>query len=79
MRPEGAFTCLRKSITEPYSEAVVPGQRPHIILLLRFILILSSHVRLGLPSGHLALGIPIKSCFYSSFVPCLLHVPYASS
>jgi len=38
---------------------------------LRTILVLSSHLRLGLPSGHSLSGLPTKTLY----VPVLLHTP----
>ena len=45
------------------------------LILLRFILILFSHLHLGLPSGSfLQISLP-KSCIHLSFLPCVPNAP----
>jgi hypothetical protein len=42
-------------------------------LFLRLILILSSHLRVGLPNGLFPSGLPTKT-LYSHALPCVLHI-----
>jgi hypothetical protein len=48
MEPEGSFPCSQEPSTNPYPE---PERSNPCNPILRSILILSSHLRLGIPSG----------------------------
>jgi hypothetical protein len=50
MEPEGSLPCSQEPSTDPYPE---PGQSNpyHPIRSLRFVLIFSTYLRLGLPNG----------------------------
>jgi hypothetical protein len=49
--PEGSSPCSQDPSTVPYTEPVRSSPYHHILSLLRSILILSTNLRLGLPSG----------------------------
>jgi hypothetical protein len=73
MEPEVSLLCSQELSTGPYAE---PLQfiSYHPILSLRSILILSSHLYLGLPSGPFPSGFPTKILYAFLFPPCVLHV-----
>jgi hypothetical protein len=52
MQPEGSLLCLKQPATDPYPEPDESSPDPHSISQ-RSILILSTHVRLGLPTKTL--------------------------
>jgi hypothetical protein len=56
MEPEGSLPYSHRPATGPYPE---PAES--ITVSLRSILMLSSHLRLGLPSGLLPSGLPTKT------------------
>jgi hypothetical protein len=51
MEPRVPLSCLQDPTTELYSEAVCSSTHLHTLFILRSVLILSSRIRLGLPSG----------------------------
>ena len=57
----------------PSLSQINPVHTPHPTSW-RFVLILSSHLRLGLPSGLFPSGFPTKT-LYTSLSPYVLHVP----
>jgi hypothetical protein len=79
MKPEGSLPCSEEPSTGAYSE---PDRSSlyHPTLSLRSILILSTDIRLGLPSGLFPSGFPPISYKHSSsphlcYMPCLSHPP----
>jgi hypothetical protein len=77
MQPEGSLPHSQLPATFLYPE---PAQSsPHLhIPLLRSILILSSHLRLGLPQWSLSLGFPHQNSVHASLLPtratCSAHL-----
>jgi hypothetical protein len=79
MEPEGSVLCSQDPSIGPYHE---PDQSipPHPISL-RSILILSSYLRLGIPSGLFPLGFPTKILYiillllHACHMPCQSHPP----
>jgi hypothetical protein len=79
MDPEVTFPCSQEPSTGPYPE---PDQSSpnHPILSLRSILILSTHQRLGLPSGLIPSSFPTNILYAFRFAPFVLHgLPISSS
>jgi hypothetical protein len=71
MEPKGSLPCSQEPSTGPYPE---PDQSSlyHPILTLKSILILASHLHLGLPSGIFPSGFPTKilsAVLFSPFHP----------
>ena len=60
MEPGDALPCLKVPTNFPYPEPAQSSPCPHPISW-KSILILSSHLRLGLPSGHFTSCIPTKT------------------
>jgi hypothetical protein len=58
MEPEGSFPCLQGPSTGPYSGPDCSSPYHPILSLLRSILMLSIHLRLGHPSGFFPSGFP---------------------
>jgi hypothetical protein len=79
MEPEGSIPNSQELFTCPYPE---PDQssphHPHPTST-RSILILSKHLRLGLPSGLLPSGFPTNNLYEFLFSPFVLHAPPISS
>jgi hypothetical protein len=73
MEPEESLLCLQEPPTGPCS---VPDEsspyHPHLISQ-RSILISSSHLRLGLPSGLFPSGFLTKLLYAALFSPHVLH------
>jgi hypothetical protein len=72
MEPEGSLPCSQNPATDPYPEPDYSRPYPHSIFL-RLILILSSHLRLGLPSGLFPSGFSTKTLHEFLFSPYVLH------
>jgi hypothetical protein len=68
MEPEGSILCSQEPSTGPYSEPY-PSNPQHLILSPRAILILFTHLRLGLPSGFFLLASQPISYMHSSSPP----------
>jgi hypothetical protein len=74
MEPNGSLPHLQEPSTGPYPE---PDQSSpyHPILSLRFILILSTHLRLGRPSGLFPSGFPTNNLYAFVFCPIRATCP----
>jgi hypothetical protein len=71
MEPDGSLSYSQEPPTGPYPE--LDQSNPyHPIISLRYILILSTHLRLGLPSGHFPSGFPINILYTFLFYPILI-------
>jgi hypothetical protein len=67
MKPEGSLPHLQEPANCPYPESAESSPCPHPTFR-RSIFILSSHIRLGLPSRLLPLGLPTR----------IMHIPRLS-
>jgi hypothetical protein len=77
MEHEGSLPSLQELSTGPYPE---PDQsNPSHPISLSFILILSTHLRLGLCTGLFPSGIPTHNFYAFLFSPFVLHVLPTSS
>jgi hypothetical protein len=73
MEPEGSLSCSQEPATGPYLV------HASLTIYVRSILILSSHLHLGLPSGFFPSGFPTKILHDFSSLPCVLYPPPLSS
>ena len=74
MEPEGLLPHPHVPVTCPYPEPTRSSPYPHIHFL-KSILILSSHLRLGLPSGLFPSGFPTKILFTPLLSPIRATYP----
>jgi hypothetical protein len=80
MEPEGSLPYSQEPYTSPYPEPDISSPyHPHPISL-RFILILSTQLRLGLRSGLFLSSFPTNILYVFRFSPFVLHaLPISSS
>jgi hypothetical protein len=71
MEPEDSLPCSHEPSTGPYHERYESSPYHPIICLLRLIIMLSSHLRLGLPSCLFPSGFPTKPYTHSCSLPCV--------
>jgi hypothetical protein len=74
MEPEGSLPHSQELATSPYPEPAQSSPCPHPTSG-RSVLILSSHLRLGLPSGRLPSGLPNKIRYALLFSPIRATCP----
>jgi hypothetical protein len=78
MEPEGSLPCPQEPSNGPYPEPDRSTPYHPILSLLRSIMILSTHPRLGLPSGRFPSGFPTNILYGFLFSPfratCYAHV-----
>ena len=75
MEPEGSLLHSQMPATYPYPEPYRSSPYPHISLFWRSVLILSFHLRLGLPSGLFPSGFPTKYLYTPLFSPIRATCP----
>jgi hypothetical protein len=79
MEPEGSLPCSKQPSAGHYPEPDESNpHRPDLFpqdpfFNIYIILILSSHVRLGIPSGLFPSGFPTKILYAFLISPCALH------
>jgi hypothetical protein len=77
MEPKGSMPCSKEPSTGPYPESCESNPH-HPILYLRYILVLSTHLRLGIPRGFFPFGVPTNVLYAFLFSPiratCLAHL-----
>jgi hypothetical protein len=78
MQAEGSLPCSQKPATGSYPDKD-ESSLYHSVLFLRSLLILYSHLRLGLPTGLFHSGFPTKILYVLLFFPYMLHDPPLSS
>jgi hypothetical protein len=61
MEPDGALPCSQKPATGPYPEPAKSSSPHRSLVSVTFILMLSSYLRLGLPSSLFTSGLPTKT------------------
>jgi hypothetical protein len=74
MEPQGSLPCSQEPSSGPYPELDQSVHTPHPISL-RSILILSSHLHLGLPSGRFPSGFHTKILYALLFTPIRATCP----
>jgi hypothetical protein len=75
MEPEGSLPCSQEPATGHYPELHASSPHLSILFLLKSILILSSHLRLGLPNGLFPSGRPTKILYVFLFTPVRATFP----
>jgi hypothetical protein len=75
MEPEGSLPCSQETSTGLYPEPDQSNPYPSHPLSLRSILILFTHLRLGLPSVLLPSGFPTNNLYAFLFSPILATYP----
>ena len=78
MKHEISSLYSQKPVTCPYPKPDVSTSRTPILIPFGSILILSSHLRLGLPSCLLTSGFPTKTLYKPLLSPYVLHAPLNS-
>jgi hypothetical protein len=75
MGPEGSLTCSEEPSTGPYPEPDHSSPHYTILSLLRSIVILSIHLRLGLPTGLFISAFSTKTLYALLFCSFLAKCP----
>jgi hypothetical protein len=79
MEHEGSLLCSQEPAIGPYPEPDKSIPHPPKFIFLTSILILFSHLSLGLPSGLVPSGFPTEILFCISHPPCMLRAAPLSS